>query len=83
MLHRDTDNQHAHVILLRKEKLSRARYREWQQTMQAELSQIQDVRHQEQQLEQAAQLRQVQRQLQLESAPAVEKRLRRGLEVGL
>jgi len=83
MLHRDTDNQHAHAILLRKEKLSRAHYREWQQAMQAELSQIQDVRHQEQQLEQAEGLRQAQRQLQLESAPVVEKRLHRGLELGL
>jgi hypothetical protein len=83
MLHRDTDNQHARAILLRKEKLSRAHYREWQQAMQAELSQIQDVRHQEQQLEQAEGLQQAQRQLQLESAPVVEKRLHRGLEVGL
>jgi hypothetical protein len=80
MLHQDTGNQHAHVILLRKEKLSRVRYREWQQAMQAELSQIQDVRHQEQQLELE---KQAQRQLQLESVPAVDKRLHRGLEVGL
>jgi hypothetical protein len=80
MMHQDTGNQHAHVVLLRKEKLSRARYREWQQAMQVELSQIQDVRQQEQQLELE---KQAQRQLQLESEPTVEKRLHRGLEVGL
>ena len=82
MMHQDTGNQHAHVVLLRKEKLSRARYREWQQAMQVELSQIQ-ARRWEQKLEQAEQLQQAQRQLQLESAPAVERRLHRGLEVGL
>jgi len=82
MMHQDTGNQHAHVVLLRKEKLSRARYREWQQAMQVELSQIQ-ARRWEQKLEQAEQLQQTQQQLQLEAMPAVERRLHRGLEVGL
>jgi hypothetical protein len=82
MMHQDTSNQHAHVILFRKEKLSRVRYREWQQAMQAELSQIQ-ARRWEQKLEQAEQLQQTQQQLQLEAMPAVERQLHRGLEVGL
>ncbi len=51
MLHDDTDNQHAHVILLRREKLSNGRYKEWQQTLQTELEQLQAQRHQERQLE--------------------------------
>ena len=51
MLHDDTGNQHAHVILLRREKLSNARYKEWQQQMQAELEQLQAERRQERQLE--------------------------------
>ena len=51
MLHDDTDNQHAHVILLRREKLANGRYKEWQQTMQTELEQLQAQRHQERQLE--------------------------------
>lgn len=51
MLHEDTGNQHAHVILLRREKLSNARYKEWQQRMQAELEQLQAERRQERQLE--------------------------------
>lgn len=51
MLHADTDNQHAHVILLRQEKLSKAQYTAWQQKMQAELEQLQAERHQERQLE--------------------------------
>ena len=51
MLHDDTDNQHAHVILLRREKLANGRYKEWQQTLQAELEQLQAQRHQERQLE--------------------------------
>jgi hypothetical protein len=51
MLHEDTGNQHAHIILLRREKLSNARYKEWQQQMQAELEQLQTERRQERQLE--------------------------------
>lgn len=51
MVHEDTDNQHAHVILLRREKLSNGRYKEWQQALQAELEQLQAQRHQERQLE--------------------------------
>ena len=51
MIHEDTGNQHAHVILLRREKLSNARYKEWQQQMQAELEQLQAGRRQERQLE--------------------------------
>ena len=53
MLHDDTDNQHAHVILLRREKLANGRYKEWQQKMQTELEQLQAQRHQERQLETA------------------------------
>ena len=53
MLHEDTDNQHAHVILLRREKLANGRYKEWQQALQAELEQLQAQRHQERQLETA------------------------------
>ena len=51
MVHDDTDNQHAHVILLRREKLANGRYKEWQQKMQTELEQLQAQRHQERQLE--------------------------------
>ena len=51
MLHDDTDNQHAHVILLRREKLANGRYKEWQQALQAELEQVQAQRYQERQLE--------------------------------
>ena len=51
MLHEDTGNQHAHIILLRREKLSNARYKEWQQQMQVELEQLQTERRQERQLE--------------------------------
>jgi hypothetical protein len=51
MLHDDSDHQHAHVILLRREKLANDRYKEWQQKMQAELAQLQTERHQERTLE--------------------------------
>jgi hypothetical protein len=51
MVHEDTGNQHAHAILLRREKLSNARYKEWQQQMQVELAQLQTERRQERQLE--------------------------------
>lgn len=51
MLHADTNNQHAHVILLRQEKLAKAQYTAWQQKMQAELEQLQAERYQERQLE--------------------------------
>ncbi|MFZ1400913.1 MAG: hypothetical protein WAS33_28675 [Candidatus Promineifilaceae bacterium] len=51
MLHADTANQHAHVILLRQEKLTKAEYAAWQQKMQVELEPLQAERHQERQLE--------------------------------
>ncbi|MFQ5401790.1 MAG: hypothetical protein ACE5E7_19605 [Anaerolineae bacterium] len=51
MIHEDTQYQHAHVLLLRREKLSNALYREWQQRMQAALEQLQMERHQERQAE--------------------------------
>ncbi|MCI0396094.1 MAG: hypothetical protein L0322_14300 [Chloroflexi bacterium] len=51
MVHQDTGNQHAHVILFRKEKLSSALYKEWQQLMQAELEALQAGRWQERQLQ--------------------------------
>ena len=51
MLHADTNHQHAHVILLRQEKLAKAEYAAWQQKMQAELEHLQAERYQEQQLE--------------------------------
>ncbi|MCC6602169.1 MAG: hypothetical protein IT327_03105 [Anaerolineae bacterium] len=49
MLHADTNNQHAHVILLRQEKLAKAQYTAWQQKMQAALEQLQVERYQERQ----------------------------------
>ena len=51
MVHEDTGNQHAHVLLLRREKLSNALYKEWQQRMQADLEQLQAERYRERQLE--------------------------------
>jgi len=72
MLHEDTGNQHAHAILLRREKLSNARYKEWQQQMQAELEQLQTERHQERQLE---------TEIALETAP--EQAHRQGWEMEL
>jgi hypothetical protein len=68
MLHEDTGNQHAHAVLLRREKLSAAGYKEWQQAMQTELERLQAERHEE-------------RQLQLETAVAPERR--RGQELTL
>ena len=68
MLHEDTGNQHAHAVLLRREKLSAARYKEWQQAMQTELERLQAERHEE-------------RQLQLETPVAPERR--RGQELTL
>jgi hypothetical protein len=41
MVHDDSDHQHAHAILFSHEKLSPARYKEWQQTMQDELAHLQ------------------------------------------
>lgn len=58
MVHKDTNNQHAHAILFSHEKLSNARYKEWQQTMQAELERLQAERQQERQLEQGSTLEQ-------------------------
>jgi hypothetical protein len=60
MVHEDTGNQHAHVILLRREKLTNALYKEWQQTMQAELERLQVERYQERQLQQERQAEQEQ-----------------------
>lgn len=51
MLHADTHNQHAHVILLRQEKLSKAEYIAWQQQMQRELERLQAERQHERQLD--------------------------------
>jgi len=39
VVHEDSDHQHAHAILFRKEKLSAAQYRKWQATMQEGLEQ--------------------------------------------
>lgn len=39
VVHEDSDHQHAHAILFRKEKLSGAQYRKWQATMQEGLEQ--------------------------------------------
>ena len=36
-VHEDTEHQHAHAILFRKEKMSRAEYRRWQAVLQAGL----------------------------------------------
>ena len=44
MVHDDTTNQHAHAVLFSHEKLSSAQYKEWQQTMQAELAHLQSER---------------------------------------
>ncbi len=41
MVHDDTGHQHAHAVLFSHEKLSPARYREWQQTTQAALGEMQ------------------------------------------
>lgn len=49
MVHHDTDNQHAHVILFRKEPLVQKEYIAWQQTMQEALEERQTERWQEQQ----------------------------------
>lgn len=49
MVHDDTDNQHAHVVLFRKEPLSQKEYKAWQQTMQETLEERQTERWQEQQ----------------------------------
>ena len=51
MLHDDTGNQHAHAILLRRERLSNALYKAWQQALQAGLERRQAERQQEQELE--------------------------------
>lgn len=53
MLHDDTANQHAHVVLLRREKLAGSQYQAWQQKMQTELEQLQAQRHQQRQMETA------------------------------
>jgi hypothetical protein len=51
MIHEDTGNQHAHVLLFRQEPMARPLYKQWQQVMQAELAQLQAGRWQEQQLQ--------------------------------
>jgi hypothetical protein len=52
MVHEDTKNQHAHVILFRQEQMPPEQYKAWQQTMQQELSSIQQDRYLELELEQ-------------------------------
>lgn len=59
MVHEDTNNQHAHAILFSREKLTNARYKEWQQTMQAELERLQVARRQEKELAQEIALEQI------------------------
>lgn len=39
-VHEDTEHQHAHAILFRKEKMSRAEYRRWQAALQAGLERV-------------------------------------------
>ena len=85
MLHADTNNQHAHVILLRQEKLAKAQYTAWQQKMQTELEQLQAERHQERQLETDITLSQELGQ-DLAAAPELgqpEQTQRRGWEIDL
>jgi len=79
MVHEDSSNQHAHVILLRQEKLAGARYKQWQQDMQAELEQLQIERHQARQLE-----KEISPALAVEQAleTAPEKALDQGWEIG-
>jgi hypothetical protein len=64
MVHEDTNNQHAHVLLFRQEMLPPEQYKEWQQTMQEKLSSIQLERYLElgleQKLEQEAERQQAQ-----------------------
>ena len=72
MLHDDTEHQHAHVILFRREKLTQAEYKEWQQTMQAELERLQNQRVQEQQL-----------QVEMTLEPAPEREVNQGWEIGV
>ena len=67
MLHDDTDHQHAHAILFSHEKLSPARYKEWQQTMQAELGQLQAERQTA-----LAQQEDLKQQVELETRPSAE-----------
>jgi hypothetical protein len=50
-VHEDTDHQHAHAVLFRKEKLSAEQYREWQATMQEGLEQALATQAREQGLE--------------------------------
>ncbi|MGH2535822.1 MAG: hypothetical protein ACRDHL_00335 [Candidatus Promineifilaceae bacterium] len=67
MMHDDSDHQHAHAILFSHEKLAPARYREWQQAMQAELEQLQ-----------AGRQRQLETTLALESEPPAGREQARG-----
>jgi hypothetical protein len=64
MVHEDTKNQHAHVLLFRQEMLPPEQYKEWQQTMQEKLASIQLERYLElgleQKLEQEAERQQAQ-----------------------
>jgi len=70
MVHEDSENQHAHVILLRQEKLSKDRYKQWQQTMQAELGHLQAERQAA-----LAQQADLTRQVELETEPSAERAL--------
>jgi hypothetical protein len=66
MVHEDTKNQHAHVLLFRHELMPPEQYKEWQQAMQQDLSSIQQKRSLElgleQKLEQQAERQQTERQ---------------------
>jgi hypothetical protein len=89
MVHQDTDNQHAHAILFRQEKLPNARYKEWQQTMQTELERLQVERQQERQLELEQEIasaearRQALEQAAAELLSTGEKTRHQGWEMGL
>lgn len=52
-VHEDTDHQHAHAILFRREKLSAEQYRKWQATMQEGLEQALSAQAREQGPEEA------------------------------
>ena len=70
MVHDDTDYQHAHAILFSHEKLAPARYKEWQQTMQAELGHLQAERQTT-----LAQQADLTRQVEPETEPSSERAL--------
>jgi hypothetical protein len=86
MMHEDTGNQHAHVILFPQEAMTRPLYKQWQQVMQAELAQLQAGRWQERQLQAEIEQRQAQQywaEIAQAEARRQEPQLHRGWEVGL